>query len=98
MNLPFLSKLSNSLRLQRAIKLVWQSAPGWTLAQFALMIAQSILPLATLYLMKQIVDSVTFGLALPDKSAAFSQTARGAPFSADGLGSRNIIFCAHGGA
>jgi ATP-binding cassette subfamily B protein len=75
MNLPSISKLSNSLRLQRAVKLVWQSAPGWTLAHFVLMLAQSILPLASLWLMKQIVDSVTLGLALPDKSVAFSQTA-----------------------
>ena len=70
-----ISKLSNSLRLQRAVKLVWQSAPGWTVAQFALMLVQSILPLASLWLMKQIVDSVAFGLNMPDKSVAFSQTA-----------------------
>jgi len=36
MNRSSFAKLSNSLRLQRAIKLVWQSAPGWTVAQFAL--------------------------------------------------------------
>jgi ATP-binding cassette subfamily B protein len=75
MNQSPLAKLSSSLRLHRAVKLVWQSAPGWTLAHFVLMLAQSILPLASLWLMKQIVDSVTFGLASPDKSAAFSQTA-----------------------
>ena len=67
------SKLSTSLRLHRAIRLVWQSAPGWTIANLVLMVAQSILPLASLYLMKQVVDGVTLGLAASDKSAAFGQ-------------------------
>lgn len=66
-----LSKLSTSLRLHRAVKLVWQSAPGWTIANVLLMIVQSLLPLAALYLMKQIVDSATLGLTASDKSAAF---------------------------
>jgi ATP-binding cassette subfamily B protein len=68
-----IAKLSTSLRLHRAIKLVWQSAPGWTIANLVLMLSQSILPLATLYLMKQVVDSVTLGFAASDKSAALGQ-------------------------
>lgn len=51
----------NALRLRQAIGLVWQSAPGWTLAGIALILLQSCLPLAALYLMKLIVDAVTTG-------------------------------------
>lgn len=43
--------------------LVWQSAPGWTLASGFLTLINGLLPLATLYLMKLIVDSVNAGAA-----------------------------------
>jgi ATP-binding cassette subfamily B protein len=61
------------LHLDRALRLVWQSGPGLTLASLALVLIQGVLPLASLYLMKLVVDTVTAGLASPDKSAAFSQ-------------------------
>jgi ATP-binding cassette subfamily B protein len=54
---------------------VWQSAPGWTLASFVLLIVQGVLPLLLLYLMKLVVDAVTTGLAAPDKGVAFRQVA-----------------------
>ena len=55
-------KIINTLRLKRALSLVWQSAPGWTLVSAFLVVLQGILPLASLYLMKLIVDSVTAGM------------------------------------
>lgn len=51
----------NVPRLKQAIDLVWKSAPGWTLAGIALIIFQGSLPLAALYLIKLIVDSVSSG-------------------------------------
>jgi ATP-binding cassette subfamily B protein len=63
------------LLLRRAIAIVWQSAPGWTLASFVLLIVQGVLPLLLLYLMKLVVDAVTTGLAAPDKGVAFRQVA-----------------------
>jgi ATP-binding cassette subfamily B protein len=54
-----LTKLWTALQLRRAIGLVWESAPLWTLASAALLVLQGILPLVSLYLMKLIVDSVT---------------------------------------
>ena len=51
------------VRLDQAVRLVWGSAPGWTLAQLGLVVVQGVLPLATLYLTKRIVDSVTLGLS-----------------------------------
>jgi ATP-binding cassette, subfamily B, bacterial len=62
-SLTALSKTTadNALRLKQAIGLVWKSAPGWTLAGVALIILQGSLPLAALYLMKLIVDSISTG-------------------------------------
>ncbi|MDD2754217.1 MAG: ABC transporter ATP-binding protein [Methanothrix sp.] len=54
----------NALRLKQALGLVWKSAPGWTLAAVALIVLQGSLPLAALYLMKLIVDSVTTGASI----------------------------------
>ena len=73
MQKPIKEKILQALRVDRAIRLVWQASPGWTLANFALQIIQGILPLAALYLMKLIVDAVTFSLNAPDKSQAFKQ-------------------------
>ncbi len=59
--------------LGRAFRLVWESAPGWTAASLALVAAQGLLPLASLYLMKLLVDAL---------AAAF-QTGMAAPAGAD---------------
>ena len=61
----------NSLHLKRALLLVWQSAPRWTLANAFLVVLQGTLPLASLYLMKLIVDSVTVGVNSVNKEATF---------------------------
>ncbi len=64
-------KIINILRLKRALSLVWQSAPGWTLVSTLLVVLQGTLPLASLYLMKLIVDSMTAGIDSANKEAAF---------------------------
>lgn len=48
--------------LHRAIALVWQSSPRWTVVSLVLLLVQGLLPLASLYLLKQLVDAVTFSL------------------------------------
>jgi ATP-binding cassette, subfamily B, bacterial len=68
-------KVRHSLRLDRAVRFVWEAGPGWTIASLALVVVQGALPLLTLYLMKLIVDSVTFAIAAPDKAAAFRHVA-----------------------
>jgi ATP-binding cassette subfamily B protein len=60
--MSFTPKLRRLLLLRRAVRLVWQSAPGWTLASLVLLIVQGLLPLASLYLLKLIVDAVTAAL------------------------------------
>jgi ATP-binding cassette subfamily B protein len=63
-------KIPRALQLGRALRFVWQSAKGWTIANGALVAVQGLLPLLPLYLMKLLVDAVTAGPAAPDKGAA----------------------------
>ena len=61
-------------QLRRALRLVWESGPGWTLASGALLVFQATLPLLTLYLIKLVVDSVV--AAIPDnREEAFGRVA-----------------------
>jgi ATP-binding cassette, subfamily B, bacterial len=53
----------------RAIRLVFDPAPGLTLILIALTVIQGLLPLAALYVMKLIVDAVTVGITAPDKTS-----------------------------
>ena len=59
---------SSIANLQRAIYLVWQSSPRWTVVGFGLLLIQGILPLGQLYLMKRLIDTLTLGVsgATPD--------------------------------
>ena len=65
------ARLRAALRLGRALTLVWQTAPRWTLVNIGLVFIQGVLPLASLYLMKHIIDAVTAGVGAPDAAAAF---------------------------
>lgn len=56
---------------RRVLRLIWSSARGWTLASICLVIVQGMLPFASLYLLKLVVDSATSALTLPDKETAF---------------------------
>lgn len=69
------AKIRHALQLDRALRLVWQSSPGWTIANATLVLLQGLLPLVSLYLLKLIVDGVTAGLTAPDKAAAFGRVA-----------------------
>ncbi len=64
-------KIQRTLQLGRAVRFVWQSAKGSTVANGILIAIQGVLPLLPLYLMKLMVDGVTAGLAAADKGAAF---------------------------
>ncbi|MBN1349456.1 ABC transporter ATP-binding protein [candidate division KSB1 bacterium] len=66
-------KILLSLQMGRALRLVRQSAPGWTMANLALAIVQGLLALLLLYLMKLTVDGVTAGLVATDKIEAFGR-------------------------
>jgi ATP-binding cassette subfamily B protein len=63
------------LRLARSLRLVWSVAPGWTAVSVVVTVLEGALPLATIWLMKLIVDGVTSGVAAPDRGAAFRHVA-----------------------
>jgi ATP-binding cassette subfamily B protein len=63
--MPSLGKILSLLHLKRALVLVWQATPGWTLASLALISLQAGLPLLQLYLMKLTVDAVAAGIPAP---------------------------------
>jgi ATP-binding cassette, subfamily B, bacterial len=56
----------------RAVRLVFTHAPGVTSLTIVLVVIQGLLPLAALYVMKLIVDSVTAGIAAADKAPVIS--------------------------
>jgi len=68
-------KARDARRLGRALKLVWSIAPGLAAASTVLTVLQGVLPLASVWLMKLIVDGVTTGVAGPDRGAAFRDVA-----------------------
>ena len=69
-------KIFNYLRLGRALRFVWDCAPGWTVGSVALLIVQSVLPLASLYLIKRLIDAATMGLADAAQAFSFAPLAR----------------------
>lgn len=64
-------KLKTALRLDRAVRFVWEAGPGWTLLSLALVVLQGILPLAVLFVMKMIVDAVSIAIGSPETVGAF---------------------------
>jgi ATP-binding cassette subfamily B protein len=68
-------KVRHALRLDRAVRFVWDAGPGWTIASLVLVFIQGALPLLTLYIMKLIVDGVALAIIAPDKAAAFRSVA-----------------------
>lgn len=73
-----MGSLLHSLRaqggaLKTATYLVWQSSPSWTTGRLILVVIQGILPLASLYLTKLIVDAVTASVTSVDKTPILHQ-------------------------
>ena len=60
-------RIKAAFRLGRALRLVWKAAPGWTLANLALVLVQGALPLAALYVMKRILDAVAAAVGSPGR-------------------------------
>ena len=59
-------KLLSTLQIVRAVRLVWDSSASWTIAETVLLVIQGLLPLASLYLMKLIVDGIVAGPSRAD--------------------------------
>ena len=66
-------KLKVAIRFLPALRLVWQSSPGWTIARLVLVVLQGLLPLVMIYLAKLIIDTVTINFRSSDPEQVFSQ-------------------------
>ncbi len=64
-----LGRIGRTLALKRALLLVWQSSPRWTIASAILVVVQGILPLIPLWLIGVLVNVVSKGATSPDPSA-----------------------------
>jgi ATP-binding cassette subfamily B protein len=54
-----MDRLAGSLRLARALRLVWEGSPRMTILSLVLVVLRSALPLAVLYLTKLVVDAIS---------------------------------------
>src|SRR5579872_1955364 len=61
MNFKQLKLASGLLELRRSVKVVWCGSPYWTIAGLGLGIAQALLPLVGLFLLKRIIDGIVAG-------------------------------------
>lgn len=55
----FLERFLGSLRLGRALRLVWEASPRLTTLSLVLVILRAVIPLAVLYLTKLVIDMMT---------------------------------------
>ena len=55
---------AHGLHLGRAIRLIWTSTPGWATVNLVLVVANGVLPLVGLYLLKRIVDALQAAAAV----------------------------------
>jgi ATP-binding cassette subfamily B protein len=73
-----LTKLRNAWArlplLPRALALVWAAARGWTLGWAALLVIQGLLPVATVYLTRQVVDGLAAAVGSRGDWAQVSST------------------------
>ncbi len=51
-------RVSQVRLVPRALKLVWDAAPGWTLASLVILVIQGILPVVTVYLTRNVVNAL----------------------------------------
>jgi len=61
--------------IKPTLRLLWNGGSKWSIANLVLVILQGLIPVTSIYLLKLIVDAVTLGLQLPDKTAALERIA-----------------------
>ena len=71
----FGNKIKNAVRIDRAFLLVWGATRKWTILAFILTGVQGVLPLALLYLIKLIIDSIARSVQTNSPAVDFSTIA-----------------------
>ena len=72
-SLSIRKRIYHAIRLDRAIRFVWQASPGRMMISLLLVVLEGGLPLAALYLMKLIVDSVAAAITASHPVVALSE-------------------------
>jgi ATP-binding cassette subfamily B protein len=62
-----------TLNVRRALAYVWESSRAWAIGSSFLLVVQGLLPIASLYLLKLMVDTVTRYAGAPDAPAGIPQ-------------------------
>jgi len=65
------NRIKNAMRIDRAFLLVWKASRKWTILSISLTVIQGIIPLLTLYIMKLIVDTITYAIQSGDGEGSF---------------------------
>lgn len=68
-------KVKQALRFRRALTLVWQCSPGLTSINIGILAVQAAVPLASLYLMKLVIDEVAAAISGNNRAGAFERAA-----------------------
>jgi ATP-binding cassette subfamily B protein len=69
----FNSKIKNAIRVDRAFSIVWKASRSWTIYGGCLTIVQGVLPLAALYLLKLIIDTITSAIQSGNAEGSFTR-------------------------
>lgn len=56
---------------RESIRLVWRSAPEWTMANIIISVLRSFLPLLLIWLIKELVDGITLAASSPSENNSF---------------------------
>ncbi|MGB3787632.1 MAG: ABC transporter ATP-binding protein [Phormidesmis sp.] len=67
------AKLNSTSQFVPALRLVWRSSPNWTLIKLLLITLLGLIPLASIYLLKLLVDAVTAGLPTAEPQVLLRQ-------------------------
>lgn len=57
--------LRTTFNVRRALRFVWTASRGWTIANTSLLVVQGLLPVASIYLLRLLVDAVVAAVAGP---------------------------------
>jgi ATP-binding cassette subfamily B protein len=65
-----LERLPSRKGLKQALEFVYQGAPGWTVLSTILVLVMGLIPLATLFLLKRMIDSISRAIMHPHDHAS----------------------------
>jgi len=65
--------LRRTFSLRRSLQFVWDSAPGWTIASIIVIFFEGLLPVASIYMLKVMIDTVGTAIQSPNPQSGYTQ-------------------------